>query len=277
MTLLQSIKAALSTPLRGFHADRSGATMTEFIITLPIFIMIFAGVANLSRLNKAVVRTSGVAYSQMWDKTIKVQEGKSSNTHDSVSHSGSAIKTNMNKYKYKQPEDSVREIVRHETNSHGTGLARLGTLGESDARVHSARSKIKFRGIHTDVTSNIKGVVGDSDLGNRLFDDSASARTTTVSGSIGPRTRMHFATGAYYGEEMGFDEQIVKIAGQDFEVHQYYNTLVAPRWGHEKDAAQIVRGALNEVDAYNKLLGIAKTQRLPEKSQTVSKIKGTMQ
>lgn len=276
MSRLQPIKVCLSTPLRRFHADRSGATMTEFIITLPIFIMIFAGIANLSRLNKAVVRTSGVAYAQMWDKTIKVQEGKSSNTHDSVSHSGSAIKSNMNKYKHKQPEHAVREIVRHETNTHGTGLARGGTLGESEARVRSTRAKIKFRGIHADVTPNINGVVGTSDLGKRLFDDSASARTVTASGAIGPRTRLHFATGAHYGEEMGFDEQVVQIAGQDIEVHQYYNTLVAPRWGHEKAASDQVRSALDEVDAYNHLLGIAKTQRLPEKSQSISKIKGTM-
>lgn len=286
MKLLQSIKAKLSTPLRGFIANESGATMTEFIITLPIFILIFAGIANLSRLNKAVVRTSGVAYSDMWDNALKVQKG-SPGTHTSARHSGTAIKENMKTYRDKQPENYVRQVVRRETNRHGDGLTLNGTLGESNARVKAPHNAIKFRAIHSDLTPNINSVVGKSSYGKRLFDDSSSARSFTYSSSgsfaslnaklSGPAaTRMVHATRAHYGEEMGTDKQTVVIAGQKFHIHQYYNTLVSPGWQREDAAAAVTRTALNGIPAYDNMLGIAKNQRLSKKTQSVKKIKGAM-
>ncbi|AWV90709.1 TadE/TadG family type IV pilus assembly protein [Bradymonas sediminis] len=286
MKRLQSLKTKLTRPMRRFLADEGGATLTEFIITLPIFILIFAGIANLSRLNTAVVRTSGVAYATMWDNALEVQKD-TAGIHTSVGHAGSAIKANMTTYRDKQEEDYVHQVVRRETNAQGSGLASKGTLGESEARVRSTHKEIKLRWIHADVTSNIQPIVGDSTYGKRLFDDGSSAPRvsfnssngfgTGTTGLTGSKPRLAHATSAHYGEEMGTDTQTVTIAGQQFHIYQYYNTLVSPRWQREDAAGVVARGALKGISAYDNLLGIAETQRLTKQSQTVNKIKGAME
>lgn len=278
MKLLQSIQSTLTAALKerlgGFARDERGATMTEFIITLPIFILIFAGIANLSRLNKAVVRTSGMAYSDLWDNALPVQKGDPG-VHNSVSHSGSAIRTNMNTYHDKQPEQFVRQTVKRESNDQGSGLIDNGTLGESAARVRSTRDNIELRNIHSQVTPNIGGVVGESGYAKLLFDDSSSAPKIGSNLTI-PSTRMVTATGVNYGEEMGTNTQTITIAGQPMHVYQYYSTLVSPHWRHEDAATKVTHEALDEFGAYNNLLGFARTQPLNRSSQSVEKIKGAM-
>jgi hypothetical protein len=281
-----SISERARRAIRRFRLDEGGATMTEFIITLPVFILIFAGVATLSRLNRAVVRTGGVAYSEMWDNALEVQLDDPG-THTSVRHSGSAIKANMRVYRDKQPDRFVRQVVRRETNAMGNRLRSKGTLGESAARVNTTQNEVKLRYIHADVTPNIGGVVGESRYARRLFDDGPSAPTFSGNpngrlgdlGSMvrGSGTRMVHATAARYGEEVGAEVETVTVAGQPIRVYQYYSTLVSPHWQREDVATAVARTAMSGISPYDNLLGIAERQRLPKASQSVDKIKGAFE
>lgn len=265
--------------------DDCGATMTEFIITLPVFIMVFAGIANLTRLNRAVMVTNGLAYQEMWDRALKVQL-ISPGTHTSARHAGSSVKSNMNVYHDKQPDALVEQIVRRETNDMGSGLAEKGTLGESRARVRSTHRLAKFRYLQdAEVTSELNGVVGKSALARRLFDDSNTARPISANpsgaygqlGSMisGSGTYLFHATAVRYGEEIGKKAETVDIMGQQFHIHQYYSTLVSPAWQREEAASAVARMAMNGLKPYDQLLGIARDQRVEQVSQdAVPKIKG---
>lgn len=58
--------------LRGLDRDERGTSMTEFVITLPMFIVIFAGVGSLTRMEKESVRTKLAAARATWNEAIPV-------------------------------------------------------------------------------------------------------------------------------------------------------------------------------------------------------------
>ncbi len=64
--------------LSRFHRDERGTTLTEFVITLPLFIIIFAGVGTLTRMEKESVRTKLMAVRATWDEAMPVYGTKSS-------------------------------------------------------------------------------------------------------------------------------------------------------------------------------------------------------
>lgn len=58
--------------LNKLRRDETGAVMTEFVIALPIFIIIFVGMANLYKIESDSVRTKLRASVNMWDAAIAV-------------------------------------------------------------------------------------------------------------------------------------------------------------------------------------------------------------
>lgn len=49
------------------HKDQRGSAMTEFVIGLPIFILIFSGMGTLYRLNDAKLRMTATANTDLWE------------------------------------------------------------------------------------------------------------------------------------------------------------------------------------------------------------------
>ncbi len=263
--------------------DERGSTLTEFIILLPIFVMVFAGIVNLFRLNQTTVRVAGRAYSKMWDEAIKVQKS-SAGLHSSAQLAGSDIHAHMATYHGLQDKMGRQQIVRHETNSQADGLSSHGTMGESFARVKRARNDVKISHIDGDLTSDIGGVVDNSTYGRRLFDDGGGASNYFPShtGGLsqldrqisGSGLRPVLAAGLQYGSVVGHDKQTVDVAGKHFTMAHYYTTLVAPHWRSEGVATAVARSALDGIQPYDNLLGIAKRQPLNNQTQSVHEIEG---
>lgn len=283
MNLMDFIIERLSSQIRGFIRDDSGATMTEFVITLPIFVMIFAGVGHLSQLNRAVVRTGGLAYSEMWDQAIEAQKDEKVGVHNSARNSGSAVKENMRVYQGKQSDQGLEQAVEAEANRLGDGLSGDGTLGESNARVRQTRTKVKLNHIHGDVTPNLSNVIGKSKYAKNLFDDGPAAPAfSSPANALGPGisgrgVALAAGSGALYGEVTGKNERSVHVPGKNIKIQQYYNTLVAPRAVDETVATKVARESMERIKAYDDLLGIHEDQPLDEASQQeVDKINGAM-
>lgn len=53
--------------------DEEGSAMTEFVIGLPVFIMLFIGILNMHALALGGVLVKGRAHAKMWTKAIEVQ------------------------------------------------------------------------------------------------------------------------------------------------------------------------------------------------------------
>lgn len=70
------MKKKMLSLLRGFDRDQRGTSLTEFVITLPVFIIIFAGVGSLTRMEKESVRTKLAAVRATWNEAIPVHNTK---------------------------------------------------------------------------------------------------------------------------------------------------------------------------------------------------------
>lgn len=55
------------------HVDEDGTSMTEFVIGLPVFIILFVGILNLHSAGVNSVLVKGTAHSKMWVKAIDIQ------------------------------------------------------------------------------------------------------------------------------------------------------------------------------------------------------------
>lgn len=53
-----------------FHQDQEGTSMTEFVMCLPVFIIIFIGIQDLAVMNVAGVRVKVQAAKSMWEQTV---------------------------------------------------------------------------------------------------------------------------------------------------------------------------------------------------------------
>jgi hypothetical protein len=268
--------------LKAFDADERGTALTEFVILLPVFVLVFVGLAHLGTLNRTAIRVGGTAYSQVWEHAKEAQIDNPG-IHVSPGPSGDSVRSNMNRYTGLQEKPGMRQIVRHETNDMGQGLSTKGHMGESFERVERARHSVELRHIDGDVTRDIGGVTGDSDYAKQLFDDSSNAsiyypQQGAVSGmgrSISsPGLRPVVAAGMRYGSVLGSSKQSVDIGPKSIELSHYFTTLVAPHWSREDQAAAVTRGTLEGVGPYDNMLGVSTDQPLNRDSQSVTPIKG---
>ena len=53
--------------------DENGSAMTEFVIGLPVFILLFLGILNMHSLGLGAVLVKGRAHAKMWHKAIDIQ------------------------------------------------------------------------------------------------------------------------------------------------------------------------------------------------------------
>jgi len=60
--------------IRRFNSNESGAVLTEFVITLPIFVMIFVGIVNLHKLEWNNNRVKYLAATEMWDEAMAIHD-----------------------------------------------------------------------------------------------------------------------------------------------------------------------------------------------------------
>ncbi len=269
-----------------FLRDERGSAMTEFIIILPVFVTVFAGVVHLRTLNATATQVGATAYADMWDQAIAVQVDDPG-IHSSPGPSGNAISMNLQTYAARQQERGPRSIVKYETGRMANELGDNGHMGESYARVSRVRQDVELRYIDGDLTNDVRGVTGESRYGELLFNDGNGAGVYSAHhggplGSLdrlidGPGLRPVLAAGNRYGSVIGQKKEKVTVAGRDFEMARYYTTLVAPHWRSEAQATAVTRTAMDGIDAYDNLLGIAERQPLRRESIEVRPIDGAFQ
>lgn len=62
-----------ASSLRRLHRDERGTTITEFVIVLPVFVLIFSATLALSKVQHVGIETQISASADMWDKAIAIQ------------------------------------------------------------------------------------------------------------------------------------------------------------------------------------------------------------
>lgn len=130
---------------RRFCEDQRGTAMTELIVTLPVFIVIFAGIANLYTIERESVRVKILASKDMWNNAMD------------------AAKTGL----VPPPEQGVPALA---------GLEGLGTINDYPSEQGDFFGQMNNLGLISD------GTVGESDYANMVLDFTGSGPSGTVPG-----------------------------------------------------------------------------------------------
>lgn len=141
----------------------SGTTMTEFLILVPVFIIMFVGVLNLTKMNRSGVEVKMVAARNMWEAAI----GKQTSLYpvpNMFNHAGGAVALgNLG-----APNDVPDALAV----AGVTGMMVNGHWGESRAMVLPIDQMVAISSDHQDAHFSASGVV-DQQYALSLVDDKA--------------------------------------------------------------------------------------------------------
>ena len=70
-----SVLIRIASRVKKLHHGEDATAMTEFVIGLPVFILLFVGIINLQMAGSNSIIVKGVAHQKMWRKAIDVQTG----------------------------------------------------------------------------------------------------------------------------------------------------------------------------------------------------------
>lgn len=211
--------------LAAFGRDERGTAMTEFIITLPVFIIIWVGMLNLYQVERQSVRVKIEAGKQMWQNAMDVADGGLMAPFDSGVPMMAAANAmgDISSYPSEQG-DWMAQIknVRMMTN---------GSVGESEG----AMMPLDLTG--EDPSGSVPGE-NLSAYPQDMIDDS---RWNTISSAPGPLAAYFMviplsflgpnqtpAAGMRYGMSTGFKENTFEVAGQSRTYKAAYDVLNTP-------------------------------------------------
>ncbi len=258
--------ARLLTPLKNIagrvHHDQKGTSLTEFVICLPIFIIIFVGVVNLNKLQDKSVLIKVQATNDLWTNAIPVQKENIASRMVPLTQGGNTVAHIGSRLKY--PISDAIGIAG------GLGLGATGHFGESYAMTIGVSAAADV--FTSDMEIEMRGgpVYNDMELTRDLVDDGTIKTIPNGSGALSylnmlitiSGTRPAIAAGIRYGLASGEAKATVSIAGVSNELSTGYDVLVAPKPTSEALTVAVTRLAVESYKPFNGILGIEWSGRL---------------
>lgn len=243
---------------KNLHRDDQGTSLTEFVITLPIFLVILAGVIDLGNLINTTVVVEIESQLDLLDQLDEVSSSgisfSSSMTdllHTQPSAAAVSAAVQVERYQPRQKTPAGRALVRlyeHSTYSLW-GMALSGHWGESNMRVRRLQDLgIELAGVEDLVTSHPEELFGGargSGLAQDLLYDGPNARfsegqnqsTGVITNIMGPLNQVittsgmrgAMAAGTRYGTVTGVSEYDVQVnRGIDRTFSAHMTATVGP-------------------------------------------------
>ncbi len=240
MNVLQACHSFAARTLGAFHRDRSAATLTEFVITLPIWIIMMGGLINFGKLGQNTTGQKMEAQRIVWNEVFAASTGKKQAHMFPVEAGGTASATSFalagtggNPHKV---ADGANGLVM------STGLAVDGSWGESYERVLPLKvvPGADVPDVYYDPDDVLDGgspyphkivydgaANSDWKTGNGLYSTIIGFAGNALSGS---GALAALGAGDRYGEVYAHppDQKISLIFGQQVTAHAHANLLVAP-------------------------------------------------
>ncbi|MFU8803111.1 MAG: TadE/TadG family type IV pilus assembly protein [Bradymonadaceae bacterium] len=263
-----------------FHRHQRGSTLTEFIITLPIFILVFVGILQLGAMERVAGELWGQAYRDTWTQALTVVDGPvmaidHSNPFDIHIDPDRAGQAALADLALQPPRNDHRFIEANVALSESDTYRNMrssGHWGESFARTNPTRDYVNMRHVDEYGTARPGDIIGESELADALFNDNPTTATVVQGGhspTLGPLPisgsgfRPVLAAGMRYGAVMGTADAEYDALGWKVHVGTEYSALVPPvPVDNARQTTAIVRQALEAYNPYRELLGIAKEQPL---------------
>lgn len=130
---------------RRMHRDEQGATLTEFIVGLPIFFLIFAGIMHLGELSMAAVRVQARGYAMTFDELedyrhLKVSDLVNFQSASMGERQGSVLLPAT------AAESAMRQMVEHPPRVENAAMRAMLTAAEGQVFAFSAQGSLPANG-----------------------------------------------------------------------------------------------------------------------------------
>jgi hypothetical protein len=219
--IMYKISRPLARSLRcaaKLHSGEEGTAMTEFVICLPIFVIIFIGIADLYRIQNTTVAIQITATADMWKKALPIQK----NIAASALHLSAPTSV--------APSLSVVNARGGNIVAKGYALGKIGAtatyghFGESYYMTLPLRPFVNMR-VPGDTKISAKQVLNTSD-GKMTLTLVPDGTLDNASGMWRPPA----AAGIRYGMVGSKVEQTVesRLLRNSFNISTGYDTIVSP-------------------------------------------------
>ncbi len=221
-----------------FGRSEDGASITEFVIFLPIWIMVFIGIINLGRVGIFGTKVQLRAQRELWNKSIQVTSQFESIEHQSAV--GSAVITAA---AYGQvaglPNNDQVGNDGVEAIATGVGMGAYGHFGESAEKAFIPASLAvpsAIRGkydpkevLGQDDTNRYPHKIVNDTLAAQSFSGGIASIITTVIAASG--FVQSTAAGIRYGSVFSSYNESSTFIGRygDFSAGAHFDALVSPR------------------------------------------------
>jgi hypothetical protein len=254
--------------LRAFHVDQRGSTLTEFVIVLPIFVLIFNGVMILGEFTRKGSEAPIRAYKETFDQALVFQKDFFTadwNLQPSLAAvdaadqlAGTAVLGSGTSPAHNT--STAVEITSNVTEGAAyAGMGFRGTMGESYARAEtiavvpgtklygregagpawpSDSIRLDGTGEEDRLTSDLKDLVGESKYAFAMLNDGVSPSSFSSSGGSAFSTlnslitaagiRPAFGAGLRYGTVSARHKEDFSFAGRTISIDAHFSTLVPP-------------------------------------------------
>lgn len=259
------------------YDDERGTTMTEFIMTVPIFIVCFVGIVQLGLFNEKSVKTWARAHRNTFELVTRVSNPLASPyaqptagaalSAGTLALGGQPINAAPAGYPYAMLSETGTWIE----------MARRGHWGESNARTLPADAMLRLTYVDGNVTANPNRIMGnsrrftkdlvDENVGNFSSGGGGSALGVLNGVISGSGIRPALGAGMRYGAVGAYADDNLTIMGRSISTRAHFNCLVPPRplTGAEAEwvPTAITRLTMESYREYTGVLGISGRQRYP--------------
>lgn len=255
--IMTNINARFLRIANRFHRDQRGTSLTEFVICLPIFILIFVGVVNLNKLQDKSMYIKLQATNRLWTNAIPVQKSKVNLHMLPVAGGGKATAEIASHIK-----DPLSDTIGMAST---VGLAATGHFGESYALVKPIDMMADVFTSSMNLEMRGDPVYNGQELARDLLDDGLIKSLPSGSGPLAAfnafitasGARPAIAAGIRYGLAAGHADADVTFAGQSYQLSTVYDVLVAPKPTSEMVTTAVTRLAVESHKPFSGVLGIA--------------------
>lgn len=273
------VRRSLHRAIARLAGDQQGVALTEFVVCLPVFLLIFVGVVNLNKLQAEGMAVKMRATNNLWTEAIPVQKSTFGPRMLPSVQGGLAAAHIGSHFRY--PLADTVGIA-----SAG-GLAGFGHFGESYALVKpvdmmaniwfSPPSFNLWNLFELDppnhdhqLTWKGSNVYNNQKYARDLVDDSTVKSLPPAPGLLGfanaaltvSGARPAIAAGVRYGLAVGEDQNTVSFAGQNYSLSAGYDVLVAPKPTSELMTTGVTRLGIQSYKQLNWVLGIERSNKL---------------
>lgn len=262
--------------LQQFNRAQGGTALTEFVIALPVFLLLFNFIFYMGATGNTLTYEWNDAQRQLWTEVRTnqqmghegIQQGATLQHAVHPAAASAHALDHLQKYSSSKHIEQIGNAVdAHERGTYGA-LASNGHWGESAHRAGAVNTQVPvFIDGNRGIATHPNDVVGGSGFATALVDDTSSAQpiqfdvNNGLPAVVGASVRYGVA---HVVREVNYEFP----NGRSFPVAVELNVLVPPRppYNAEYWAVQVARPQLDRYGPYANLPGISSDQPLSKES-----------